>query len=27
VTKHEAKFHQTETGNEPRRFRAQSQRG
>ena len=27
VTKHEAKFHQTETGKEPRRFRAQSQRG
>jgi uncharacterized protein (TIGR03643 family) len=27
VTKHEARFSQTETGNEPRRFRAKSQRG
>ena len=27
VTKHEAKFAQTETGKEPRRFRAKSQRG
>ena len=27
VTKHEARFSQTETGNEPRRFRSKSQRG
>ena len=27
VTKHEAKFSQTESGKEPRRFRAKSQRG
>ena len=27
VTKHEAKFSQTETGTQPRRFRAKSQRG
>jgi len=27
VTKHEVRFSQTETGNEPRRFRAKSQRG
>ncbi|MEL6107660.1 MAG: TIGR03643 family protein [Planctomycetota bacterium] len=27
VTKHEVKFSQTEAGNEPRRFRAKSQRG
>ncbi|MGI9470907.1 MAG: TIGR03643 family protein [Rubripirellula sp.] len=27
VTKHEARFSQTKTGNEPRRFRAKSQRG
>ena len=27
VTKHEAKFSKTETGTQPRRFRAKSQRG
>ena len=27
VTKHEVQFSQTEVGNEPRRFRAKSQRG
>jgi uncharacterized protein (TIGR03643 family) len=27
VTKHEAKFSETDSGNQPRRFRAKSQRG